>query len=112
MIKFIAMVIRLFKSLFLPKVTEETQVTPKGTHPSQAWQSMVMLLCNRYGGSLICKETSIAGMKLPKATRWYKLGAINASMVAKEDGAISIIEDGTGHDITELVMANAQAGQV
>jgi hypothetical protein len=104
-VQFIQMVVRLIKSLFLPTAPVADQVTPRaraGTHPSQAWQSIVHALTTRYNGNLIAK-TYHEDRK--GSTRVYDLRALEATMEATEDGAIKIM-DAKGHDVTELVVAS------
>ena len=101
-----ARAVRLIRSYFLPQAPRAIQVRPRGTHPSPAWQDMVMAVTSKYNGNLIAKMYQAD----QGATRYYALRSLEASMEAHEDGSFLIMDDATGYDVTELVMATVNAG--
>jgi hypothetical protein len=67
---------------------------------------MINAVTTKYNGNLIAK------MYHPEqgSIRYYALRTLEASMEAHEDGSFLIMDDATGHDVTELVMATVNAG--
>jgi hypothetical protein len=109
MVKFFAMVIRLIKSLFLPQASRVVQVVPmprQGTKTPQVQQDILMSLVNKYNGNLMSKVQDDGQGNKTLWTKTYHLRAIDCTVMAKEGGAISVIDE-QGMDVTELVVAAA-----